>query len=205
QKYLNQFHYISPARSGNHNVKTALEKFQSFAGLPVTGEIDAATIAQMKMPRCGMPDDNYFRYKLGSKWNKKHLTYHISHGQDLSSSVQDRVFAKALDYWARVSGLTFSRTMDGENADLKISFGPKSHGGTHDPEGTCSYPFDGPGGVLAHAFFPRNGRAHFDEDEDFTDGTYEGTNLLWVATHEFGHSLGLHHSDVRDAVMYPYY
>ena len=34
---------------------------------------------------------------------------------------------------------------------------------------------------------------------------YSGVNLLWVAVHEFGHSLGLMHSDVRDAVMYPYY
>ena len=72
-------------------------------------------------------------------------------------------------------------------------------------ERRCAYPFDGPGKVLAHAFFPSNGRAHFDEDERFTDGTRDGTNLLWVATHEFGHSLGLHHSDVRNAVMYPYY
>lgn len=69
----------------------------------------------------------------------------------------------------------------------------------------CAYPFDGRGKVLAHAFFPQDGRAHFDEDETFTDGTSRGTNLLWVATHEFGHALGIEHSDVRDAIMYPYY
>ena len=84
-----------------------------------------------------------------------------------------------------------------------LSFGPKTHGGIS--ERRCAYPFDGKGKVLAHAFFPSNGRAHFDEDETFTDGTPSGVNLLWVAVHEFGHSLGIHHSDVRNAVMYPYY
>lgn len=72
-------------------------------------------------------------------------------------------------------------------------------------EGTCPYPFDGPGGVLAHAYFPQDGRAHFDEDETFTHGTHSGVNLLWVAVHEFGHSLGLEHTNIWGAIMYPYY
>ena len=59
--------------------------------------------------------------------------------------------------------------------------------------------------MLAHAYYPQDGRAHFDEDETFTHNTPSGTNLLWVAVHEFGHSLGLAHSNVRQAVMYPYY
>ena len=37
-------------------METAIRNFQSFAGLPVTGELDAATIKQMKEPRCGMSD-----------------------------------------------------------------------------------------------------------------------------------------------------
>ena len=87
---------------------------------------------------------------------------------------------------------------------MHCSFGTRRHGGTN-AERTCGSAFDGPGRVLAHAYFPSDGRAHFDEDETYTDGTSRGTNLLWVATHEFGHSLGLKHSDVRGAIMYPYY
>ena len=84
------------------------------------------------------------------------------------------------------------------------SFGYNSHGGVSG-EQRCGYPLDGPGKVLAHAFFPSDGRAHFDEAESYTDGQSRGTNLLWVATHEFGHALGLEHSNVRNAIMYPYY
>jgi hypothetical protein len=84
---------------------------------------------------------------------------------------------KAFSYWSAVSALTFSRREESPN--LNILFAPRDH---HD-----SYPFDGRGGVLAHAFVPEDGRVHFDSDEYYTDNTPEGTNLLNVAVHEIGY------------------
>ena len=97
-----------------------------------------------------------------------------------------------------------------------FSFGRRRHSGIPN-EGSCPIPFDGPGRVIAHAFFPlpnfpRRGRIHFDEDESFTKlGSSTGwwwyrrrtIGLLYTAVHEIGHSLGLRHSNVRGSVMWP--
>ena len=44
-----------------------------------------------------------------------------------------------------------------------------------------------------------------EEAETFTVNSPQGTNLLWTATHEFVHVLGLDHSSERDAIMFRYY
>jgi len=72
------------------------------------------------------------------------------------------------------------------------------------------YPFDGPGGVLAHTFYPAPpnpepiaGDMHFDDSEHWAIGA--NIDLFSVSLHELGHALGLGHSDNPAAVMYPYY
>lgn len=222
-EYLKFYHYISPTDTGNHNTTLAIEKFQRFFGLSITGTLDEETLEVMHKPRCGDPDVNdagtrVRRYATRGIWTKQNLTYYLSYGKDMTHSQQSRIIARAFKYWSDAAPtLNFTRTYNPNTTDIKISFGRRRHAGVPN-EGNCPYPFDGPGRVIAHAFFPlpnffRRGRIHFDDDETFTKfgGKSLGwfwyrrrtIGLLYTAVHEIGHSLGLMHSDVYSAVMWP--
>ncbi|XP_032596894.1 matrix metalloproteinase-2 isoform X2 [Drosophila grimshawi] len=114
-----------------------------------------------------------------------------------------KLISRALLVWENHSKLTF-REVYSSQADIQVMFVRGDHGD--------GYKFDGPGLVLAHAFYPgvgRGGDAHFDADEnwdfDVNSSNSEGTNFLNVALHELGHSLGLGHSSDENAVMFPWY
>ena len=134
------------------------------------------------------------------------LSYRIvNYTPDLSKEEVDRTIQKAADMWANVSSLTFTKITDpNQDADILIKFVRGYHGD--------SRPADGPGKELAHAFFPLGeaehaGDVHFDEDETWTvlDPSNKGKDLLWLAAHELGHSLGLRHVYQPESVMYPFY
>ncbi|KAF7700950.1 collagenase 3-like [Silurus meridionalis] len=178
-----------------------LGEMQQFFGLKVTGTLDAETMEMMKKPRCGVPDVAAYKARPQSyKWSTNSLTYRIlNYTPDMSEAEVDASIEKALQVWANVTPLKFTRIYSGV-ADIMISFVVRDHG-----DGS---PFDGPNGFLAHAFFPApgiGGDAHFDDDETFTFRSTRGYNLFLVAAHEFGHSLGLEHSNVPGALMYPTY
>lgn len=67
-------------------------------------------------------------------------------------------------------------------------------------------PRDGPGKILATGYAPRDGKLQFDQAENWVNGKIRyGYDIESVALHEVGHVLGLAHSDVHSAVMYPYF
>ncbi|XP_066986198.1 matrix metalloproteinase-16 isoform X1 [Macrobrachium rosenbergii] len=212
--YLTKFGYMDPATTNPNSgallsadsVHKSIMEFQAFAGLNQTGQLDDVTIEMMNTPRCGVKDKVGYgsearkkRYALqGSRWRVRDLTYRITkYPKALLKPDVDREIAAAFKVWEDATNLKFEAVTGGK-VHIEIRFERAEHG-----DGD---PFDGPGGTLAHAYFPiYGGDAHFDDTETWTIGSYKGTNLFQVAAHEFGHSLGLSHSDVQSALMAPFY
>ena len=150
------------------------------------------------------PHHRVKRYRLAnSKWEKLDLTWAVVQrsSKNLIMTHDDvlRELTDAFSKWSSKSKLNFQRVRENDpNIDIKIGF----YVGKHIDE----YPFDGPGGTLAHAFYPGSGgEVHFDDEEEFythrASIAESKTSFLVTATHELGHALGLHHSNDPDSLM----
>ncbi|XP_033001641.1 macrophage metalloelastase-like [Lacerta agilis] len=197
EAYLNRF-FPGVKKLLKHTLEEQIKQMQEFFHLKVTGKIDTETMQVMDQPRCGVPDVLEYRTFGTDGWNKNLLTYRINnYTPDMTRTQVDAAIAKAFKVWSDVTPLQFIKTTG--PADIEIYFAYNEHGD--------NIPFDGRSGVLAHAFAPGlglGGDAHFDEAERWSETNRE-VNLFLVAAHEFGHSLGLAHSNVRGALMYPTY
>lgn len=85
----------------------------------------------------------------------QHLTYRfISLTGDLPEETQKNILRKMIQKWAAASSLTITEQINNavpdDDVDILIKFVRRYHG---DP-----YQFDGPGGTLAHAYYPHNNR-----------------------------------------------
>jgi peptidoglycan hydrolase-like protein with peptidoglycan-binding domain len=228
QKFLGRFGYFDsgvharfgmrpvgaepmPAKAGEFDDRTenALKMYQAFNKLPVTGQLDQNTLERMQRRRCGFPDVGAPGVgefvAQGNKWTTNSLRYgFVEFTSDLTQAQIRDAISTALSYWAAVTPLTFSEIPNASNPEIRIRFVTGDHG-----DGS---PFDGGGGVLAHAFYPPPnggdiaGDTHFDDAENWSVNLPpSGIDLVTVAAHEFGHALGLNHSPVNDALMYAYY
>jgi len=206
--YLEKFGYLDgmKQRSGNPFQRQlararAIKTFQEFADLPVTGRLDEETQRKMLAPRCGMTDS---RTRAGvSKWRKNQLTWaYVQPTTQIASASVKSAIKESLAIWAQVVPLTFTEVSPQSRPDMVFGFAAKDHG-----DGSA---FDGKGRVLAHAFFPENGRLHFDNDEiwayqDASKVQRGYIDLLSVTIHELGHALGLPHTNSPGAIMNAFY
>nr|XP_060627032.1 matrix metalloproteinase-27-like [Anolis sagrei ordinatus] len=169
QKFLSQFYeqdHEPGQRGWKSDTYTFLDKIQQmqrFYNLNVTGKLDDDTLKVMQQPRCGVPDVG--QYVLASPgWKKNKLTYRIvNYTPDMRQVDVVTAIQKAFEVWSTVTPLSFRRVHK-ERADITIEFATRVHG-------RCPRHFDGPLGVLGHAFPPNNpfrGNVHFDEDENWT-------------------------------------
>ena len=190
---------VEPGRF-DHRTEAAIKAFQRFNGLAETGELDEATLRLMETPRCGFPDVGEYVLQ-GNKWNKLELTYMFAEMPTrLDRAAWKAAIIDGLRLWQEASRLTFVEVS--ANADLVVRCVAGEHGDT--------FAFDGPSGVLAHAFFPPPnggslaGDAHFDDTENWVVSG-RGTDVVTVSAHEWGHAFGLAHSKEPDSLMLPHY
>ncbi|XP_054810498.1 metalloendoproteinase 1-MMP-like [Prosopis cineraria] len=222
KRYFNHFGYLSQKTPFNFTdefdsqFESAVSLYQKKLGLSVTGKLDSDTISTIMAPRCGVSDaassrllhsTRHFAYFSGKpRWvrgSPMSLTYAFSPYAAITSLSMTEIrtaFQSAFSRWASVIPVNFLETSGYETADIQIGFYTGEHG---DGE-----PFDGVLGVLGHAFSPPTGKFHLDAAEtwavDFDrEGSKAAVDLESVATHEIGHVLGLAHTNVKEAVMYP--
>lgn len=121
---------------------------------------------------------------------------------DVAAEDAEAELARALQTWSLYADITWTQT-PAAHRTRSVDFGWQV-------QGESGYDFDGPGGVLAHAYYPSPpnpepiaGDVEFDDAEIWEIGDPgPGFDIFSVGLHELGHSLGLGHSDDPTAVMY---
>ncbi|RSM61647.1 hypothetical protein DMB66_24335 [Actinoplanes sp. ATCC 53533] len=209
QDFLRRFGYLpedgyTPGML-DAETSTALAAYQARNAVPVTGDFDESTAQAMTTARCGLPDlDDGVAFSTRCNWNGRGLTYAFDTGStDIAGSAEFQAIRQALRTWTAATQIVFTEVGTNQNPDIRIGWRP-----ANDPDHSMV------GGVLAHADFPPDcgiitnnlpKPVHFDDSEHtWSIGAAAGAfDVETVSLHELGHILGLQHTSVNGAVMFP--
>ncbi|VDI16717.1 Hypothetical predicted protein [Mytilus galloprovincialis] len=188
--YMPRLRSLKTSNTSDESTSYALRTFQEYNHLPVTGELDDKTVKLMNTPRCGMQDKPTphgmpLAFSAGNgDWGKKYLTYKISKSSTkVTADTIRSTIARSVAVWTSVADITITEITGAAAADIDIRF-----------------EF---GGIVTHAWYPPDGRLHFDDAEAWDVGG-NGADLFPICAHAVGHILGLGHSNVPGSMMYPW-
>lgn len=195
------------ARQEKKKMVKAVKRFQTFSALPATGRVNKPTLQETEKPRCGFPDITSQELLLMDaappRWNTLNITYGFRNfTQQLPTQAIRNAVAAAFSVWnLAFPPFNFREVLMDDNPLIVILFITGQHG---------DLDFRGADGDLAHAFLPNSsvlpGDIHFDNDERWSlDDPASFKDLMTVAIHEIGHSLGLIHSTNENAQMFATY
>ncbi|KAF9735790.1 hypothetical protein PMIN02_008103 [Paraphaeosphaeria minitans] len=185
----------------------AIRKIQKILKVPETGVYDAHLDIIMSKPRCGtIPQYNpseslenstlQSRYVLwGPKWDHTSITYRfVNYTADLPAAQQRSLVGAAFARWTQIAPITITEAPSSTpRADIYIRF--MTMGPTEDV-----YAFTN---MIADGLALSSGLINITFNDDFA---WNDDRLFnYTAVHEIGHALGLSHSKVEPAIMFPFF
>ncbi|XP_047309444.1 metalloendoproteinase 2-MMP-like [Impatiens glandulifera] len=225
RKYLSKYGYLGPSMAGryqrspdtfndsnvfDHDLRKGITKFQLFFNINVSGILDEETLSIMVKPRCSLPDlvngtpikhgiklvrnpinSSYYEFLPSPKWSKFNLTWY-KYSESRPESISPLTFA--FKTWKDNSKFNFVRASSYGGSDVTIHFG---NANTTNIRNFKDF-------SIAYTTNLPDPNIYFNVKIPWVVGdSPDGYDIETTAVHEIGHILGLAHTSVQEAVMFP--